>query len=210
MNPFAALGRAGVRTIDLTLQRYYHIFEFTDDPACILRLARSVSAHDLALSDGTRIARGEPVLELHLWNERLPALPRGGASLNWGIDMTRRARHSLGLLAAYLAGESRFDQIRALHGESGFLELSQFPEMRTLVEHLGFDFVTGDAPGWRVWKYTFWQNLFSWWLMWTFNPASLHSKRFHEIARSELWMSRAMLMKNFGERATHIENWRIQ
>ncbi|MCL4394587.1 MAG: hypothetical protein M1482_07265 [Chloroflexi bacterium] len=26
---------------------------------------------------------------------------------------------------------------------------------------IGFELVVGDAPGWRVWKYTFWQNVFS-------------------------------------------------
>ena len=31
-----------------------------------------------------------------------------------------------------------------------------------------------------------------------------------EIARSELWMSRATLMRRFGERATHFETWRAQ
>jgi hypothetical protein len=215
MNPLAAFARGGVRAIDLALQRYYHVFEFTDDSACILRVARSLSARDIELSDGTRIARGEPVLELHLWNEQLPALPRDGApSLTWGIEMTKRARHSLRLLAAYLARAPQFDHIRALHGEAGFLELDQFPEMRVLAERLGFDFVPGDAPGWRVWKYAFWQNLFSWWLMWTFNPASLRGKHFDEMARSELWMSRAVLMEKFGERAAHlaaaahVENWR--
>ncbi len=208
MNLLAALGRAGVRAIDLALQRHYHVFEFTDDPQCILRVALSVNARDFVLSDSVHIARGEPILELHFWNERLPALPRHGASLGWGIEVARRARYSLCLLAEYLACKPRFNPVRALHGESGFLEVGQFAEMRTLIEHLGFDFVSGDVPGWRVWQYAFWQNLFSWWLMWTFNPASLHSKHFNDIARSELWMSRTKLMKKFGERATHLENWR--
>ncbi len=203
MTMFGAIGRAGVRGIDLALQRYYRLFAFTDDPACILKVAPTVSARDIVLGDGTRIARGDPILELHFWNERLPALPRDGATLQWGIEMERHGQHSLRLLAVYLAHEPRFDPVRALHGEIGFLEFNQFPEMRVLVEHLGFEFTAADAPGWRVWKSTFWQNLFSWWLMWTFNPASLEGKHFSEIARGELWLSRAVLMEKFGERVTH-------
>lgn len=208
MNPLATLGRTGVRAIDLALKRYYHVFEFTDNPQCILRIALSVNAHEFVLSDGVQIRRGEPILELHFWNERLPVLPHRGASLEWGIEVAKRARHSLCLLAEYLACEPRFNSVHALHGESGFLEAGQLSEMRALVEHLGFDFVPGVEPGWRVWKYAFWQNLFSWWLMWTFNPASLHGKQFNNIARNELWMSRTTLTKKFGERATDLENWR--
>lgn len=197
MNVWAGIGRAGVRAIDLVLQRHYHIFAFTDDPTCILKIAPTVGARDVLLGDGTRVARGEPILELHFWNERLPALPRGGATLEWGIDLAQHARYSLRLLATFLAREPRFDSIRALHSELGLLEPNQFPEVRRLVEHLGFDFRTGDAPGCRVWKYAFWQNLFSWWLMWAFNPASLQGKHFNEIARGELWISRARFMEKF-------------
>ena len=68
---------------------------FTDDPACILRVALSVSARDIVLNDDVRIARGAPVLELHFWNERLPVLPRRGASLEWGIEAARRALFAL-------------------------------------------------------------------------------------------------------------------
>ncbi len=194
---FSVIGRAGVRAIDSALQGYYRVFPFTDDPACILKIALTVSAHDVVLREGVRVARGEPILALHFWNERLPALPHHGATLQWGIDFARRARYSLRLLAVYLTREPRFDSIRALHGEFGFLEIDQLPEMRALVEHLGFEFTTGDAPGWRVWTYAFWQNLFSWWLMWAFNPASLEGKHFGEIARGELWLSRAVLMNKF-------------
>ncbi len=196
---FGDVGRAGVRALDLTLHRHYHVIAFTDDPACILKIAPTVSAHDIDLSDQTHLARGESILELHFWNERLPALPRGGGTLHWGIDFAQRVRHSLGLLANYLPHEPRFDSIRALHGELGFLELNQFLEASMLVEHLGFDFRTGDAPGIRIWRYAFWQNLFSWWLMGTFNPASLQGKHFREMARGELWISRTTLMRKFKE-----------
>lgn len=193
----ANFSRAGVRAIDLALQRHYRLFLFSEAPACILRLTPTVSARAVTLRDGTGVARGEPILELHLWNERLPALPRNGATLTWGVTFVRRTRYSLRLLADYLVREPQFIQIRALHAELGFLELDQFPEMHRLVEHLGFEFVVGEAPGWRVWRYAFWQNVFSWWLMWTFNPASLAGKHFGKMARGELWLSRAVLIQKY-------------
>jgi hypothetical protein len=197
MTMFANVGRAGVRAIDLALQRHYRLFLFSDNPACVLRVAPTVNAHVVTLRDGTLVARDEPILEVHLWNERLPILPRDGATLAWGVDFALRLQYSLRLLADYLAREPRFIHIRALHAELGFLEVDQFPEMHTLVERLGFEFVVGDAPGWRVWRYTFWQNVFSWWLMWTFNPVSLEGKHFAKMGRGELWLSRATLIHRY-------------
>jgi len=199
VNTVSALGRAGVRAIDFMLRRHYRVFIYDADPACILRLSPAACNRDLTLGDGTRVARGDALLILHLWNERLPLPPRDGVTLAWGIEFARRARQSLRALAAYLEREPRWDSIRALRGEFGFVELSQFAELRRLVERLGFDFVSSVAPGWRFWTYAFWANLYSWWLMWTFNPTSLRGKHFAEMARGELWMSRAGLMKKYGE-----------
>ncbi len=194
---WGTIGRRGVRLIDRALQRRLQLSLISDDPACILRIAPGVSARAVTLRDGARIARGEPILELHFWNERLPALPPGGATLAWAVDVARRAQYSLRLLADYIEREPKFNSIRAVHAEMGFLEGEHLPEMGVLVEHLGFEFLAGQAPGWRFWKYAYWENLFSWWLMWTFNPTSLTGKHFAKMARSELWLSRATLMRNF-------------
>ncbi len=109
--------------------------------------------------------------------------------------MLRRMRYSLRLLAVYLAHELCWDGVNALHGTDGFLEMEHADEMRTLVEHLGFEFMIRATPGWNAWRPAFWQNVFSWWLMWTFNPASLKGKNMNKLARGELWISRAGLMQ---------------
>ena len=75
---------------------------------------------------------------------------RAAAHHSNGGSKQQDARYSLCLLAEYLACKPRFNPVRALHGESEFLEPGQFPEMRALVKHLGFDCVAGEEPGWRV------------------------------------------------------------
>ncbi len=191
----AVAARLGVRAIDAALRHHYRIFAFSDDPACILKIGPAVCSRDMTLCDGTHLVRGEAILELHLWNERLPPFPPAGPMVAWSVQMLRRWRYSLGLLAAYLAHASRWDNVQALHGTVGFLEMEHAGEMRTLVEHLGFEFIVGETPGWKIWRPAFWQNLFSWWLMWAFNPASLTHKRIRDLARGELWISRAALMQ---------------
>jgi hypothetical protein len=55
------------------------------------------------------------------------------------------------------------------------------------------------APGVRFWTEAFWAGVYSWWLMWTFNPNTLRRKRFLDIALSDLWMTRETLLGRYGE-----------
>ena len=57
--------------LDALLRHFYRIREFTDDPNCLLRLAMKPASTPLSLSDGTMIMPGDPVGELHLWNDHL-------------------------------------------------------------------------------------------------------------------------------------------
>lgn len=61
-----------IALIDNLLRSYYAIYEFTDDPNCILRIGRDVATEGIRLSDGTEIKVGDPIGTLHLWNEQLP------------------------------------------------------------------------------------------------------------------------------------------
>lgn len=50
----------------------------------------------------------------------------------------------------------------------------------------------------RFWTGAYWAGLYSWWLMWTFDPNTLRRKRFRKMARSDLWMTRDTLMGRYG------------
>lgn len=119
--------------------------------------------------DGTHLSPGDPILELHFWNERLPTPRKKDAAIQWGLDFLRRLRSSLDLLAVYVNPTPRSGSVAAIHAEIGFLQASQPQELYRLAHHLGFELRTGEAPGFRFWKYAFWQNVFSWWLMTIFS-----------------------------------------
>src|ERR1700681_4445282 len=57
-----------VRQLDAALRRRQGIIEFTRDPQCILRLSAHRAEADVLLRD-RRVQRGEPIGEIHLWNE---------------------------------------------------------------------------------------------------------------------------------------------
>ena len=60
---------------------------------------------------------GDAIIELHLWNEQLPMIPRKGANIACGALVDKRVRRSLTLLAAHLVA---YPDVVALHGEAAF------------------------------------------------------------------------------------------
>jgi len=44
----------------------------------------------------------------------------------------------------------------------------------------------------------FWENFYSWVLIWTYNPASMHNHHFLASRRAEIWMLADEFMKRYG------------
>lgn len=198
----ATIGRAAIFGLDALIRRAYHVYEFTQDDDCILRFALGKSARELILSDGTKIEKGELVGELHLWNERLPRMDEEGPDLAWALRIYRLLRSSLKMLTAYLGNDPQFENIRALRGETVFLQ--GHLEGSTLFQRLGFDLVRRDRTSKLKRFGEFWENLYTWWLIWAFNPGSLRRKDFFRLERAQVWISRQALVDRYGD-----ENRRI-
>ncbi len=65
----------------------------------MLRIAAALSQCSVVLSDGVDVARGDTIADLHVWNERVPRFPPGGANLAWGHQVSRRITATLSMLA---------------------------------------------------------------------------------------------------------------
>jgi hypothetical protein len=76
-----------VFAIDATLRRWNSVVEFTSDPTCILRIRVGRLERPLVLADGTCGRAGERFVDLHLWNEHIPEMPKEGASIAWARQM---------------------------------------------------------------------------------------------------------------------------
>jgi hypothetical protein len=185
-----------VRGLDALVRRLCHVHEFAPDEACILKVALGRSTRELTLSDGTRIEKGEVVGELHLWNEHIPPMDEEGASFAWALKTYRLWSASLKKLVMYLQDEPEFDNIRAFRGETAFFQGDL--EGSALFERLGFDLVRADRNS-KLRRFgEFWENLYTWWLIWTFNPGSLRRKDFLRMERAQLWISRRALVERYG------------
>jgi len=195
--------KRAVRGLDGLLSRAHHITKFSQQEDCLLRIGLGTSDRDLVLSDGTHVCRGDPVGELHLWNERIPPMPKDGPDLAWARLFLRRFSRSLTELAAYIQAEPRFDEIEAFRGESSFMGEEGLAQLASLVRHLGFDTVPMQPSGkWAaLWQRfaEFWEGFYVMALIATFNPGSLKGKRLWHMKRGQIWISRAVLLAKHGD-----------
>ena len=186
-----------MRVLERILRRCQKVYEYTTDGACVFRIGFGISKDSLTLADGTRVRPADVILDLHLWNEQLPAIPREGPCFAWGRAMHGRVLHSLTLLAAHLESD-HYREIKALRGEAAFGSRLGRRQMRRVAERYGFELFQGEPPLLRRIRF-FWENFLIWGLIWTFNRRGLRGKKLMK-ERFELWISRDELVRRYGSR----------
>jgi len=190
--------RSLVRALDAFLCRRYGVFEYSDDPECILRLQVGQAIHLISLPD-IDLQPGQPVLMFHLWNEKLPQIPAEGANLAWGKTAQRKFLHSLKDAAQFLERSTHLQSIRAIGGITSLFPPDERAGGNKLFRRLGFTVLPYKSGLGKFGE--FWENFYSWMLLWTYNPASLRSGGSHRLfvmRRSEIWISRERLLDRFG------------
>ncbi len=192
----AAGTRRVILGLDRLLRTVYGIREFSADPECILRIARERSPQTVRLADGTLVVKGAPGIGLHFWNEHIPPIDPAGPDLAWGLKFYRRLRKSLQALAEYIDANNDLNDAVALWAEVSFPAEPGLGRYDRLLEALGFEFKPlpppAGLPG-RVGR--FFQHLYAWALIWTFNPPSLRRKNLLAAERGRLWISKAELLR---------------
>lgn len=189
--------RAVVCWIDTLLRKIQRIYEFTDDPECILRIQLKRAAHSVTLG-GERILKGDPVLAVHAWNERMPKIPKEGPTLEWALVLRRQVIYTFRKVAKEICLDHQYSQVRAVCGESALFSFVDHTGGTHLMQHLGFTVLPYYRPLGRFGE--FWENLFSWWMMGTYNDASLRSRDFLHLQRTEIWMTVDEFIWRYGER----------
>lgn len=182
-----------VRGVDSILRQRQGIHDFTDHEDCLFRISLTPAAATLRLSDGTTVAAGDPVIELHFWNEHLPVMPSAGPSAAWAVRLKRQMDRSLFLLDRYLVREPRLDEVAALTGAPPFGSRIGAVQMARTGRRFGFEIVESPQEaefGERI--HLVFDSMLIWGLGWTFNRPALRSKTLLR-RRYRLWLSRATL-----------------
>jgi hypothetical protein len=191
--------RALIRRLDDWLRQIHGVFEFSEAPDCVLRLQLTRAPHPMHLGSNV-IRTGEPVLELHLWNEHIPPIPAAGPDLEWANRTGRMFIHSLRAAAREMTRNPSLKEVVAVGAISAILSLHEHTGGARMMQRLGFVMVPYHSRWGRFGE--FWENLYAWWLMWTFNAVSLRSRQFSHLRRTEMWMPAAEFINRYEEGRT--------
>jgi hypothetical protein len=184
-----------IRRFDGFLRRCNGVFEFSDDPACLLRLQDGAARHDISLPDGA-VRRGARVIELHLWNEHTPRLPDAGADLAYARGLLHGLTLSFRMVAEYLKRAPGFQGAKLVGGVTVLAPLGEADGGTSMLRHFGFTVFPYHSSLGRFGE--FWENFYTWGLMWAFNPASLRWQSLGGLRRSEFWMLKRAFLEKFG------------
>jgi hypothetical protein len=190
--------RSLIRRFDDWLSRVQGVASFDDDERVVLRLQSGHLGWDMPLPEGL-IRRGTPVLLVHLWNERVPPIPPHGPDLGWGVRAERLALYSFQAIASHLKKTPALQIVQAVGGVTAQVDLDRPGGGRAFLEDLGFTLFPYHRPAGAFGE--FWENFYSWWLMWAFNPVSLNGRSWLALKRSEFWMSTEKFLARFGASA---------
>jgi hypothetical protein len=198
-SPFSIrLARKLVFAIDSIQRRRHHVYEFDPDPNCILRLSQGRSLEDRTLSDGTVVRRGDPILEIHFWNEHIPLMGRSGADLGWGLEFYSCARRSLQSLALHIACRPELEEFVAVCGETSLAASVGWRRYGEFLHRFGFDFIPVPTTASTNRRACFWESLHVWIIIWVLNPNSLKGRSLITAERCEMWISRSELLRRYG------------
>jgi hypothetical protein len=191
--------------LDGVLRRWQSVIEYTHDPTCILRIKLGRLDRDFVLADGTSGHAGDRFIDLHLWNEQIPPMPKKGASIAWARQMNFCFQHSLRQLARYLASRSDLDDISVLRCTMAFGGPERNAQMVRLIGRYGFELVPAAAPatmGERACR--FGENILITLMVLARNAAALRRDTLRR-GRTRVFMSRQALEQRYGPRAGRVD-----
>ena len=185
--------RRAISGIDDYLSYCCGVKPFSRDERCLLRYAAISSPGAFRLSDGTVLVPGDLVIDLHLWNEHIPPVPKHGPDLAWARLVAQWMKHSIALLAEAMATRPELRGAKAVRARTNFVGWGGHSEsMSRLIERFGFEDVDEGAPSMTKRVHDAFENILIGALTWTHNPEALRCTKLIR-QRRPVWMSAARL-----------------
>lgn len=193
------IGRIIMR-LDVSLRRERGVMEFAGASGTILRVAVIPSDVDARLPSGLMIGKGDPVIELHFANERLPQAGEG-AGFGWAARFGRLLVASFRELAEGLTIDPRLKDAKAILARLAFSGERNRADTRRFGERFGFECTPTPTPvPFPRQLHDFGEDLWLVGLTWVFNPGSLKGRSVLRL-REDLWMSKEQMIRLYGKPA---------
>src|SRR5215469_2404191 len=198
--------RAGVigqiiMRMDVSMRRERGVMEFAGASGTILRVAVIPSDVDARLPSGLIIRRGDPIIELHFANERLPQAG-DGAGFGWAARFGRLLVTSFRELAGGLQVDPRLTDAKAILARLAFSGERNRADTIRFGERFGFEFTQTPSPVPLARKvHDFGEDLWLVGLTWVFNRGSLKGRSVLRL-REDMWMSKDQLIRRYGAAAS--------
>jgi len=179
--------------LDDRLRRAHAVVEYSHDPQCIYRLQRGKAEQDFVLSDGTPVYRGEPLINLHVWNEQFPCMGPDGPTLGWGRQISRALDLSLCELADFLAQRPEFDDVAVIRANLILSTANQARQLLRVMGRHGFEEIpAGATPSFCERLHRSGENILAMLLIMAVNPACAHGNALR-WDRAQVFVSRRIL-----------------
>lgn len=186
--------KQAVLRLDAWMRRQQGMLELNTSPTCMLRVVMIRAESEMRLSDGAIIRRGDRIVDLHFWNERMP---KTSAGLGWGGRFGRQLRRSFVDLAAAIDADPRLAGAVAVRGRLAFAGARNREEMRRFGHWFGFEGAEQTGPlSVRRRLHDAAEDIWLLILTWTFNPASLPTRQTVR-RREDLWISKTKLIERY-------------
>jgi hypothetical protein len=182
--------------LDEWLRRQYGMLEYSDSPDCMLRVVRRRAECEMTLSDGVVVVRGDPILDLHFWNERIPQTS-ATQGLGWGGRFGRQLIRSFCDLADAVEHDPRICDAVAIRGRLAFAGARNRDEMRRFGHWFGLETPSDERRlpvGQRLHEAA--EDIWLVFLSYAFNPGSLRGRQTVR-RRDDLWMSKSALITRY-------------
>jgi len=184
-----------VRAFDRFLCWLHGVFVFWDDPDCMFRAELARARREIVVP-GAVIPAGEKVLLIHFWNEQMPQIPPEGPSMAQALRASRRIVSSFRVLARLLRSDPQMADVQALGGATVLFAAGDESGGEKLFIRLGFTMYPYRSPLGRFGE--FWENFYTWALMWAYNAVSLRQRRLITLQRTEAWMTTEKFLLKYG------------
>jgi hypothetical protein len=135
------------------------------------------------------------VLGLHFWNEHMPQIPPEGPNLALAVRGRRMIVSTFRALAREMHHDPRMDSLQALGGATVLFTAGDGSSGEKLFTRLGFTVFPHLNPLGRFGE--FWENFYTWILMWAYNAVSLRQRQLLALDRTESWITSGECLRRY-------------